>query len=286
MKNINDINKMIFSLTEAQWKELYLEHARGNRTDIVPFPTEDIQVITNGQRGEITAKGAISILDCVMSCISEVYAPSIEFKDMHILDYGCGWGRITRLLPFYFNTEKITGADVDDRLINSANELLPFIEHYKIESMEVLPFKDACFDVVFANSVFSHLSKKSALFTLNELSRILKKQGVLIISVLEQTDMNKFYTNEKQRDWITKILGQQEEATSILKKDGFVWGDTRRWHEYGVAIVSDHWVVNNFEEIGIEYRGTKRGTHRGSQNYKFGVKLADIKNQKAVWKNE
>lgn len=274
MKQITDVKRMISGLTESQWKNLYLEHARGGRADIIPFPKEEIQVITNGQKAEITAKGAISILDCVMSCISEVFTPSPSIKEMHILDYGCGWGRMTRLLPFYFDIERITGVDVDERLINSANELLPFMNHKKIKSMEALPFEEASFDIVFANSVFSHLSEKSALFTLAELSRILRKGGILIISILEQSNMANFYSNnKKQRDWITKILGQQEEAISKLQKEGFVWGDTRRWHEYGIAIISDNWIAKCFEATGIQYRGTKRGTHKGTQNYKFGVKV-------------
>jgi len=278
MIKITDIQRMIAGFTEAQWRELYLEHARGERTDIVPFPSEEVQVITNGQKGEITAKGAISILDCIMSCINEVVTPFSSIKEMHVLDYGCGWGRMTRLLPFYFKMDRITGVDVDERLINSANELLPFINHRKITSMEALPFENDSFDIVFANSVFSHLSEKSALFTLAELSRIIQKGGVLIISTLELSNMVNFYSNEQQRDWITKILGQQKEATSKLKKEDFIWGDTGRWHEYGIAIINDNWIAKSFEAVGIQYRDTNRGEHRGTQNYKFGVKVTDIDN--------
>ncbi len=276
MKHVTDVKEMITGLTESQWRDLYLEHARGERTDIVPFPSEEIQVITNGQKGETTAKGAISILACVMKCVNDLVAPCSSISEMRVLDYGCGWGRMTRLLPFYFETDGITGVDVDERLINSANELLPFINHRKITSMEALPFQDASFDIVFANSVFSHLSEKSALFTLAELSRILRKGGMLIISTLDQSEMVKYYSNAQQRDWITKILGQQEEATFKLEKEGFIWGDSGRWHEYGIAITDDNWITKSFEAAGVQYRGTNRGEHRGTHNYKFGVKVADL----------
>ena len=252
-----------------------MEHARGDRTDIVPFPNEEIQVITNSQKGEITAKQAISILDCVLSCINEVVDPLSSIREMHVLDYGCGWGRMTRLLPFYFNIDGITGVDVNEALINSANELLPFINHRKVTSMKALPFEEASFDIVFANSIFSHLSEKSALFALSELSRILKKGGILIISTLEQRNMVKFYAKEKQRNWITKILGSQEEATSKLNEKDFIWGYTGRWHEYGIAITNDNWIAKSFEMIGIQYHGTNQNELRGSQNYKIGVKVSD-----------
>jgi 2-polyprenyl-3-methyl-5-hydroxy-6-metoxy-1,4-benzoquinol methylase len=268
---VDEIKKMIAGLTEAQWKDLYLEHARGVRTDVVPFPHEDIQVLTNGMKGEVTAQGAISILDCVMSCINEVHPSST--KQMHVLDYGCGWGRITRLLPFYFDIERITGVDVDGQLINSASELLPYMRHKQITSMEAMPFEEGSFDIVFANSVFSHLSAKSAAFTLAELSRILRKNGVLVISILDQGHLARYYSNEKQKDWITKILGGQEQATSKLQQEGFVWGPTGRWHEYGIAITNDDWIARHLDDAGIQYRGSKKGAHRGTQSYNFGVKL-------------
>jgi len=63
MNKPTDFQRIIDGLTETQWKELYLDHARGKRTDIVPFPDEDIQIITNGMKGEATARHAISLLD-------------------------------------------------------------------------------------------------------------------------------------------------------------------------------------------------------------------------------
>jgi 2-polyprenyl-3-methyl-5-hydroxy-6-metoxy-1,4-benzoquinol methylase len=269
-----NIKKIISGLTESQWQDLYLEHARGERTDIVPFPSEDIQVLTNSNKAERTAKGAISIINCVMECINEFVVPHSSIREKRILDYGCGWGRMTRLLPFYFDINGIAGVDVDELLVNSANELLPYIDHRKITSMEALPFQDASFDIVFANSVFSHLSEKSALFTLAELSRILSTGGILVISTLEQSDMAKLYSNPLQVEWVTKILGEPEQATSKLEKEGFIWGDTGRWHEYGIAIASDKWIANSFKKNGIQYQGTNRGEHRGTQNYNFGVKVA------------
>ena len=89
MTSVTSVKEVIDSLTEDQWKDLYLAHAREERSDILPFPSEEIQVITNSQKGEITARGAISILDTVMTCINEVLPPT---KEMRILDYGCGWG--------------------------------------------------------------------------------------------------------------------------------------------------------------------------------------------------
>lgn len=265
-----NLNKLAEGMSESEWRDMYIEHAKGERNDILPFPSDDIQVITNNHKGEATGRGALAILDCVLSCVRETTTIT---KSMKILDYGCGWGRVTRLLPYYFNAESITGVDVNKRLIDDANKLVPEIEHVKIKSMARLPFKDGSYDIIFANSVFSHLSKKACLFTLEELSRLLSKDGVLIVSILELAEMNKFYGNETQRKWISKILGEESYAKEQLDREGFIWGDTKRWHEYGITIMTDDWIAKTLQNLDMNYRSTKRTVKKGSQNYKVAIKV-------------
>ena len=117
-----------------------------------------------------------------------------ELKRMpKILDYGCGWGRITRLMATLSDDANVHGVDVDSRLIASANECASTIQFSEIESMGTLPFDTDYLDLAFANSVFSHLSEVSAIATLGELTRVLSPDGLLIVSVLEHVEMEKFY---------------------------------------------------------------------------------------------
>ncbi|MFK7830387.1 MAG: class I SAM-dependent methyltransferase [Congregibacter sp.] len=270
MPSLSDIESTVSELDESAWKKLYLQHARRERKDLLPFPSDDVQVITNNKKGEDTGRGALSILDCVLSCVREVTDLN---RDMRVLDYGCGWGRMTRVLPYYFKTNLIVGVDVDERLISSANALLPFIRHEQITSMQALPFDDSAFDIVYANSVFSHLSERSSLFTLGELSRVLAPGGVLVVSVLEKGEMDKYYANADMLAWIQSILGEYDTAIATLAEKGFVWGDTRRWADYGIAIMNDNWLKSSFDQNGIELRATKRREVPGSHHYKLGVKI-------------
>jgi hypothetical protein len=107
---------------------------------------------------------------------------------------------------------------------------------------------------------------------------VLKKGGVLVISTLEQNNMCGFYSDRELRTWITGILGEQAQASARLQRDGFIWGDTGRWHEYGIAIMTDDWIAKRFEAAGIHYRGTKRAAHSKSQHYKYGVKNGPAEN--------
>ena len=263
---------MIFKFFKENGSEAikaeYLEASKNNNSDIFRFPSENIQVITNSLKGEATAKSGLSIFKELAAAIGQNKLCS----NPRILDYGCGWGRITRLLATLSDDENIYGVDVDDRLISSAKECAETLEFSEIQSMGTLPFATDSFDLVFANSVFSHLSEKSAVSTLAELIRVLSPSGIIIISVLELKEMKKFYSNEKQREWIEKILGSQDEAEKVLSRDNFVWGDTKRWDNYGIAIMSDAWLNDNLTNMSAKLVDTYRTQDAGSQNYKVIAK--------------
>ena len=158
-----------FEAIEAE----YLKAAKYNHSEIFEFPSEDIQVITNGLKGEETAQHALVIFKELAKNIEK-----FEVCDNpQILDYGCGWGRITRLFASLSSDANIYGVDVNNRLIFSAKQCAKTIAFSEIQSMGALPFANNSFDLVFANSVFSHLSEKSSIFTLSELVRILNTNG-------------------------------------------------------------------------------------------------------------
>ena len=258
------LNKNGFGAIETE----YLKAAKANKSNIFKFPSEDVQVITNGLKGEVTAKGALSIFKELTKTIEQFES----FNNPRILDYGCGWGRITRLLATLSDDNNIYGVDVDSRLISSAKQCAKSLTFGEIQSMRPLPFANDSFDLIFANSVFSHLSEKSAISTLLELVRLLNPNGKIIVSVLELKEMKKFYSSEKQREWIEKILGSQEKAEQVLSRDNFVWGDTKRWDNYGIAIMNDVWLNDNLNNMSAELIGSYRTNEAGSQNYKVITK--------------
>ena len=249
-------------------EEEYLIASNGGTSKIFQFPSVDIQVITNGLKGEVTARHSLSIFKALTGSVKNY---TLSDSPM-ILDYGCGWGRISRLLATLTSDENIYGVDVDDRLISSANECAKTLNFKKIQSMCTLPFESDSFDLIFANSVFSHLSEKSAIFTLSELLRILSSSGILIISVLDIDKMLAFYSDEKTSGWIQKLLGSQEEAREALLKKNFIWGETKKWDNYGIAIMNDSWLDANLANMSAKLDNSYRHQMTGSQDYKIIVK--------------
>ena len=249
-----------FDATEHE----YLKASRLEKSNVFEFPSEDIQVLTNNLKGESTALSGLAIFKTLRDTLNQY-----ELKHTpKILDYGCGWGRITRLMATLSDDGNIYGVDVDSRLIASATECASTIQFDEVESMGTLPFANDALDLAFANSVFSHLSEVSAIATLSELIRVLSPDGLLIVSVLEQGEMQKFYSNVKQKEWIEKVLGGQCEAEQSLLQNNFVWGDTKRWDNYGIAIMNESWLSDTLSSLGAELVAAYRTNEAGSQNYK------------------
>lgn len=106
-----------------------------------------------------------------------------ELKDLKILDWGCGPGRIIRQLPEVVgNGCSYYGTDYNKGSIDWCKANLPGIEfnHNGIEAK--LPYADHSFDVIYGISIFTHLSEKMHHDWYKELYRVLKPDGVMFLT--------------------------------------------------------------------------------------------------------
>jgi SAM-dependent methyltransferase len=98
-----------------------------------------------------------------------------------ILDFGCGCGRVTR----YWRGDsalQIFGTDYNQRLIDWCRRSLPFAEFKTNRLTPPLTYNDGAFDLVYAFSVFTHLTEDLQLSWMRELTRVLKPGGLLLFS--------------------------------------------------------------------------------------------------------
>jgi ubiquinone/menaquinone biosynthesis C-methylase UbiE len=98
-----------------------------------------------------------------------------------VLDFGCGNGRLVDFLK-ETNLEYV-GVDASEKLIEIAKREYPKESFLQIENEKALPFKDAEFDMVFSIAVFHHFTPKMTDNALREIKRVLKKDGILILTI-------------------------------------------------------------------------------------------------------
>ncbi|MEA2159964.1 MAG: hypothetical protein QOD66_2344 [Solirubrobacteraceae bacterium] len=106
-----------------------------------------------------------------------------SLTDATVLDFGCGWGRLTRCLARDVAPERLYGCDPVEHILDvcrtsgvpgkfARSDFLP----------ESLPF-DERFDLAFAFSVFTHLSEPAHERCLRALHRGLEPGGLLVVTV-------------------------------------------------------------------------------------------------------
>ena len=116
----------------------------------------------------------------------------------HICDAGCGFGAYSLLLAS--NGFEVEGFDLSESAVAVAKELLG---NYKIDtsgyraaSILQTGYEDEQFDAVIAYSVLDQMTVDDAKKGLTELSRIVKKDGLLVLAFdsLEEDDLGLAHT--------------------------------------------------------------------------------------------
>ena len=97
-----------------------------------------------------------------------------------VLDFGCGCGRVTRYWDDFAGT--VSGSDVSAKAVDWCRANLPFAPLRGQRLEPPLAFADESFDLVYALSVFTHLTAELQLAWRDELRRVLRPGGRLLVT--------------------------------------------------------------------------------------------------------
>ena len=168
-----------------------------------------------------------------------------------VLDIACGEGYGTNLLSKFAN--KISGVDIDKNTIDEAKL------KYKSENIEFkqgdtsnIPYESASFDVVVSFETIEHHNKHHEM--LKELKRVLKPDGILIISTPDKhiyTDLkgtiNKFHIQELYKKEFVELINTYFINSTIFNQK-FITGS----YIYADSNTSEQsmlWYNGGFEHI-------------------------------------
>jgi SAM-dependent methyltransferase len=103
-------------------------------------------------------------------------------RSEHVLEWGCGPARIIRHLPALLPGTQFVGTDYNAESIAWCRSTIKNIEFADNSLFPPLPFAGEQFDVVYAISVLTHLSVVQQDDWIEELRRILRPGGCLILT--------------------------------------------------------------------------------------------------------
>ncbi|MBF8297640.1 MAG: methylase involved in ubiquinone/menaquinone biosynthesis [candidate division NC10 bacterium] len=128
-----------------------------------------------------------------------------------ILDFGCGCGRVIR----HWNSlkkVKVYGTDQDPKLIKWCRLNLPFAQCETNDLYPPLSYSDGRFDFIYALSVFTHMPEPLQFLWINELSRVLRPGGYLLITTHGQRFLEELNPNEQEEYEAGRLVVRNEEA--------------------------------------------------------------------------
>jgi SAM-dependent methyltransferase len=114
-----------------------------------------------------------------------------------VLDFGCGCGRVTRYWDAFAGT--VSGSDMSMKAIEWCRRNLAFARFEHNALAPPLVFEDDSFDLVYALSVFTHLTADLQLAWRNELRRVLRPGGLLLVTTHGSSYATKLSEDERAR---------------------------------------------------------------------------------------
>jgi SAM-dependent methyltransferase len=231
------------------------------------LPSDQTQSNYTGLSKQQTFIQALTYLDLCKRVASLQRMPFERHNAKLVLDFGCGWGRITQLLALYFRPEHIFGCDVQAQAISEVRRNGVQGVFHQVEPWPPSGFNDHSVDFIFSYSVFSHLSEDNSYSWIREFHRILRPGGIAFLTTRHRNFFDHLELVHKSSD-IPAFAGGAFNAFRDLQSarrdydegrfcfDGLGGGGKELTNVYGEAFIPPHYVYEKygkiFSAVGLE----------------------------------
>jgi len=172
-----DLDADLWALLLTQEYEVY-----PNIRALLPsVPDPALQQVWNGASGVELAAQSKSFY----GKLRELYARHSDrpLSTASVLDFGCGWGRLTRFLARDVEPGRLYGCDPVEAILDVCEENGVRARLARTDFLPDRPPFERRFDLAFAYSVFTHLSEEAHQSCLQVLHESLRPGGVLVVTV-------------------------------------------------------------------------------------------------------
>lgn len=260
------LSTLIASLESSQYSPL------GEK--LPAFPPEELQRNTTGLSSEAALRQAHAFYENVVDAAR--IAGLMLDRNTRALDFGFGWGRISRVFMEHLSLQNIYGLDVDPWFVGITQQLTGSDKFEVCSPFPPTRYEDDSFDLVYLYSVFSHLSEAACQAWMGEFSRIVRPGGLVAFT----TRHNSFFafcewakTQDASASPYIHALGQlfpdmravrkayQEGRFVHASSQGVGGGGPRDQSFYGETWIPEAYArtgfSDNFEFVSGYFDGTK-----------------------------
>ena len=178
-----------------------------------------------------------------------------------VLDFGCGCGRVLRFLSQLPDISAF-GSDVNPDHVAWCRLALPQTTVKANGPLPPLDYESESFDFVYAYSVFTHLSERAMFAWLDELGRVIKPGGIVLLTTHGEKIIRFIINNENVRRSFRMTTQEVSDLLRQLPSLGFVFRRrdeeqlkrTKVGDDYGVSFmhesyIREHWPRDIFEIV-------------------------------------
>jgi hypothetical protein len=234
----------ILNISDEEWLELNVNPERGHEAlgfDLPSLPPDEVQKNFTGRSGRPNIELAFQFY----SFIRENY---LRTDEPTIMDFGSGWGRIARL--FLRDTRDIWAVDTHPVALEWMRKTQLPVRVVESKPLPPIPELGATrFDLIYAFSVFSHLSEEYFQSWITHLLSLLKDEGVMVFTTRGLRFLNYIEKNAIRKD----VFQDYEKIRSTYDKGDFQFIADRP----DTAVLSGSWFGETF--IPPQYLDRKFG---------------------------
>jgi trans-aconitate methyltransferase len=165
-----------------------------------------------------------------------------------ILDFACGWGRLTQYLSQIAPQAHVFGCDIDEEAIEECRQRCPTGEFSTSGINPPLDYEDEQFDLIWSYSVFTSLSEPVHAAWLTELARKLSPGGVMLHTThsYEYLKMAAMFSSES----LEKYEFTESINSFIQSAPGYYYVPySESTPDYGLAIISKEYVKTEWSKL-------------------------------------
>jgi hypothetical protein len=149
------------------------------------FPSEELQQNTTGLSSEAAIRQAHAFYENVLDAAHKA-GLRLDART-RALDFGFGWGRISRTFMEHLSVQNIRGLDVDPFFVETTQQLFGSQNFQQCSAFPPTTLDSGSVDLIFSYSVFSHLSEAACRSWMAEFARLLAPGGLVAFTTRHET---------------------------------------------------------------------------------------------------
>ena len=165
-----------------------------------------------------------------------------DLQRAEVLDFGCGAGRMVRFLG-QMKSVKAHAIDINPDLVKWCQKNLSAVTTAQNSEAPPMPFPDAKFDMVYSMSIFTHLPEDNTQAWLNDIARVLKPGGLLILTTHGYPALDIIRNSAIHQKMFDVTADRTDELIAQLKREHFIH-------------LGYEWRLLNFAKAGKRYGNT------------------------------